>query len=282
MSYAQANHVRTRNGKWSSRSGAPADQPVTAAEPASARRRDRSGPRQPPNREAIMLRGWMKKLGYTAAKISRETPLVTSVFYNYFGGTTRKLSLQTADILAKYFEISVEEVTSGDLSRVKPYINPEALSPEDDASPLFSASITKPCDTDGRPLPRHYRTLPVAFKIGVRGVLFDAEDGLTTAHRPAGIAADADVLVAAVVGDALHPLPAGWLVFFAREASDPETLIGKLAVVRHAGSPRARVRTIQRGTQPGLYRLDSITGAGEEDVDLQAAHRILSLTQPEA
>jgi hypothetical protein len=51
-------------------------------------------------------------------------------------------------------------------------------------------------------------------------------------------------------------------------------------VVRHSASIFPTIRIIKRGSVPGLFRLEGFQGVVEEDVEVLAAHVIVSLAQP--
>lgn len=61
--------------------------------------------------------------------------------------------------------------------------------------------------------------------------------------RPVEMDSEIDVEVALVASDGLHPIPAGWLVFFAASTSADE-MEGTLCVVRLLGQPDAVIGTI--------------------------------------
>lgn len=53
------------------------------------------------------------------------------------------------------------------------------------------------------------------------------------------------------------------------------------AIVRFSGGgDRPLIRTIRRGTKAGLFTLQAFNGALLEDVEVLAAHRVVSFSQP--
>ena len=103
-----------------------------------------------------------------------------------------------------------------------------------------------------------------------------------SAPVPPGAGQGDDLLAAIIEGDGLHPLPSGWAVYYRKTQDDPRALIGQLAVVRfQGGGERPVIRTIRRGSTPGLYTLQALSGALIEDVDVTAAHRVVSFSLPQ-
>lgn len=112
--------------------------------------------------------------------------------------------------------------------------------------------------------------------------MFGAEDEGLALTRPPGAATAGNLSAALVDGDGLHPIPSGWAVFFRTQAENPEGLLGSMAVVRFSGGgDRPVVRTIRRGSKPGLFTLQAFNGSMTEDVEVVAAHKVVSFSQPE-
>jgi len=113
---------------------------------------------------------------------------------------------------------------------------------------------------------------PVATKIVGRigqGQQLIADDSIPPlVHRHHG----SSRCVAAIVdGDAMLPVyRAGDLLFWELDAIDPEKLIGKECMV-DLQDGRSMVKTIQRGSKPGLYRLTSYAAADIDNVRIVAA-----------
>lgn len=73
-----------------------------------------------------------------------------------------------------------------------------------------------------------------------------------------------------VVGDSMLPLyREGAILYYSRQLS-PESQLGELCVVR-LEDDRVMVKTIRRGSEPGLYTLASLNAPDIEDVALQWA-----------
>ncbi len=107
----------------------------------------------------------------------------------------------------------------------------------------------------------------------------DESEGLSVTAPP-GVNA-AGICAAVVDGDGLHPIPPDWTVFFEEATSDPAQLVGKLAVVRWSGGgSRPVVRTIRRGSGQGLFSLQALSGSMTEDVEILAAHKVVSISAP--
>jgi hypothetical protein len=117
--------------------------------------------------------------------------------------------------------------------------------------------------------------IPVLYIVGAGGVLFPMDE--TFVERPPGVSTD-DLVAARIDEGGLHPLPSGWTVFYTAAANDPETLIGKLAVVRWSGGgERPVIRTIRRGSKPGAFTLHALDGKLTEDVTILAAHAVVAI-----
>lgn len=104
----------------------------------------------------------------------------------------------------------------------------------------------------------------------------DTPTTITTQQAFAG----QEVECALIDGDAIRPLPGGWHVIFTKKPCDPSTLVGKLAVVYAKGHKAAMLREIRRGSTAGLYSLHNWVASPIEDVEIDAAHAVLSITAP--
>lgn len=173
--------------------------------------------------------------------LARGAGFSTSAIYNFMSGVSDSLSSSVLAKIAAFTGSSIDEILTGAIS------NP----------------------------------IPVRYRIGSGARMFpvDEDEGLTVATPP-GVSGDG-VSAALVDGDGLHPIPSGWTVFFESEASEPGLLIGKLAVVRWSGGgDRPVVRTLRRGSQPGTFTLQALNGTLIEDVEVVAAHKVVSLSAP--
>jgi transcriptional regulator with XRE-family HTH domain len=180
--------------------------------------------------------------------------LRSSTLYNFLSGTSKSLSSDSLERLAKAANVTVDELLG---SAPRPQAAPAAAPAERAAS-------------------RH--KVPLGWTIGIYGRLFEMDP--VTIDRPVGIGPEQDVVAARVDGDGLHPVPPGWTVFFARTAQDPASLVGKVAVVRVPGHAQMLVREVRRGTQSGLWTLLSWSASPMENVEITEAHPILAITQP--
>lgn len=123
----------------------------------------------------------------------------------------------------------------------------------------------------------------IAYRVGATGKMFSVDDDeRLVVARPPGVAASEDITAAIIEGDGLLPIPSGWCVFFRTAAEQPEALLNQMAVVRfNGGGDRPFVRTIRRGGTDGLFTLQAFGGGLVEDVEIVAAHRIISFAKPE-
>jgi hypothetical protein len=70
-------------------------------------------------------------------------------------------------------------------------------------------------------------------------------------------------------------------VFFEADTTVASDLVGALAVVRYSGGgDRPVIRTIRRGSEPGMFTLQAFSGALLENVEIRAAHRVVSFCEP--
>jgi hypothetical protein len=120
-------------------------------------------------------------------------------------------------------------------------------------------------------------TVWMRFTVGVFGRLF-AMDSPSEVVRPAGVPLDVEVVAARVDGDGLHPIPSGWTVFYEAKERDPELVVGKLCVVKLTNGA-LHIRELRRGTQRGLYTLLAWGASPMEDVQITAAHLVISISQ---
>lgn len=123
----------------------------------------------------------------------------------------------------------------------------------------------------------------VTYRVGATGKMFNVDDDeQLTVARPPGVGAGEDIMAAIIEGDGLLPIPSGWCVFFRTAAERPDDLVNQMAVVRfNGGGDKPFVRTIRRGGTDGLFTLQAFGGGLVEDVEIVAAHRIISFSKPE-
>lgn len=120
--------------------------------------------------------------------------------------------------------------------------------------------------------------IPVEWEIGNLGRLYPDDRNLQL-DRPPGLDPADDIVAAITHDEVLRPMPGEWNVLFRRQPEDPEQLLGKLCVVRTPGHSGPLVRELRRGSRRGLYTLNFWSSAPMEDVEVLAAHRIVSLQQ---
>ena len=168
----------------------------------------------------------------------------SSTLYNYLAGKSASLSSDTLQRLAKAAGATVDEVLGG-----KP--------PESKQSPTG---------------------VPVTALVGVYGRLFMMIE-TEQIERPVGVPEGVAVLAARIDGDGLHPIPSGWYVFYEEKPRGPSELVGKLAVVEVKGQPQRLVRQLQKGSTAGLYTLVAWSSGPLADVEVTAAHAVLSIAQ---
>lgn len=169
--------------------------------------------------------------------------LRSSTLYNFLAGKSATLSSESLERLAQAAGASVDEILGRERS--------------------VSAD----------------RAVPLRWTVGILGRLYKMEKE-EIVDRPAGVDGEVALEAARIEGDGLHPLRAGWVVYYEREPRDPSALVGKLAVVLVDGKPAPMVREIRKGSQAGLYNLLSWSAAPMEDVSVDSAHLVVSIAQP--
>lgn len=91
---------------------------------------------------------------------------------------------------------------------------------------------------------------------------FASGEPLQYVDAPDGVHVDSGAAIE-VAGDALQPIPNGWLVYFNRTYGSSHyggianEAVGDLCVVKTAGAPQMLVRRVGEGTKPPLYNLFS-------------------------
>lgn len=189
------------------------------------------------------LKKFMESRGLKPHPWASSAGIRSSTLYNFLAGKSATLSSETLEKLAVAAGASVDEI----LGRASTHAD--------------SASV------------------PLKWIVGIHGRLFEMEvEGMVA--PPAGATKGKPLVAARVDGDGLHPVRAGWLVYFEEQATPPEKLIGKLAVVRVAGKAQQMIREIRRGSTAGLYTLMSWSAAPIDDVEIEEAHLVVSFTQP--
>lgn len=196
-----------------------------------------------PDQRAI-IRAFMDARGLRPHPWATQAGIRSSTLYNFLAGKSASLSSDTLQRLAKVANCSVDELLGG--------------------------HAPAPVSTSHR--------VPVTALVGVYGRLFAVDEEMSI-ERPAGVPDGVEVMAARIDGDGLHPIPAGWYVFFEREPRPPAELLGKLAVVSVRGRSERMVRQLQRGGTAGLYTLIAWSSAPNVDVEVEGAHAVLSIAQ---
>ena len=174
---------------------------------------------------------------------AQKAGIRSSTIYNFLAGKSATLSSDTLEKLAQAAGATVDEI----LGRR--------------ASKISSGDV------------------PLRYEIGINGRLFQM-DSEEFASRPAGFDVGVELVAARVEGDGMHPLKAGWVIYFESAAVGPEKLVGKLAVVTVSGRTEPLIREVRRGSQKGLYALHAWNAGTLEDVEVLSGHRIVSISQP--
>lgn len=186
-----------------------------------------------------VLRRVMEERGLNPHALAQKAKVRPSTLYNFLSGVSETLSVPVIEKIALAAGVSVDALLGN--------------------APLKGGAI------------------PIVWEVGNLGKLFDAEPVLHL-ERPPGIDPDED-LVAARSDDALRPMPGSWFILFRKQPEDPERLIGQLCVVRTAQSAAPMIRELRRGSQRGLYTLQFWSAPTIEDVEIVAAHKIVTLSQ---
>lgn len=171
----------------------------------------------------------------------------SSTLYNYLAGKSASLSSDTLQKLARAANSTVDELLG--------LVPPNSMK-------------------EGAPT-----AVRVVAVVGIYGKVFEVEME-ERVERPAGLPEGVDVLAARIDKDGLHPLPQGWLVFYEEQPREPQSLLSKLAVVKPAGSSQRMIREIRKGSTAGLYTLAAWNASPLEDVEIESAHAVLSISQP--
>ena len=191
------------------------------------------------------FKSFMEKRGLKPHPWAKKAGVRSSTLYNYLSGVSANLTADTLQKLAKAASTSVDELL--------------------DNTPVASKA-TPP------------QMVRVEAVVGIYGRVFSVDDQAFVA-RPIGLPTDVEVLAARIDKDGLHPIPGGWTLFYEKQARPPDALIGKLAVVDVTAQKQRLVREIQRVSQAGLYTLTAWNAAALIDVEVDAAHAVVSIAQ---
>jgi transcriptional regulator with XRE-family HTH domain len=193
------------------------------------------------NRAAF--RRWLELNGLSPFSAAKAAGISPGTIYNFLSGLSESLSTGVLEKLAKATNQPISSILTGEAP---------------------SAPIR------------------VLYRVGAMGKMFPTDDEYLTVERPPGIPATEGVSAAVIEGDGLMPIPSGWYVFFRTDPQSPETLVNQMAVVRYnGGGDKPFVRTLRRGGVAGLFTLQTFSGSLVEDVEVVAAHQIISFAKPE-
>lgn len=186
---------------------------------------------------------WLEKNGLSPFSVAKAAGVSPGAIYNFLSGTSNSLSTAVLQKISMATGQPVDTILTG-------------------SSPALP--------------------IVVRFRIGAMGKMFSVDDDeYLTIARPPGVAAGEDLTASLVDGDGLLPIPGGWYVFFRTRTEAPEALLNQMAVVRFSGGgDRPVVRTIRASGTPGLFTLQAMSGALVEDVEIVAAHRVVSFSKP--
>lgn len=188
------------------------------------------------------FRAWLDGKKLSPYSAAKKAGISPSAIYNFIAGTSDSLSSAVMVKLAQAHGATVDEILGG-------------------KSPAM---------------------VLVTHRIGASGRMYevDAAENLS-APVPPGAGQGDDLFAAIIDRDGLHPMPSGWAVYYRKAKDDPAALIGQLAVVRfQGGGERPVIRTIRRGSAPGLFTLQALSGALIEDVSIVSAHLVVSFSLP--
>ncbi|OJH53513.1 hypothetical protein ATN81_19185 [Agrobacterium pusense] len=127
----------------------------------------------------------------------------------------------------------------------------------------------------GYPLPNEGTDLRVLGYVGAGAEVYPIDDGdaLYTIH--VGVSLPHGSVGAIVRGDSMFPVfEDGDLVAYSGDTVEPEAAIGDTCIVQVADG-RMLIKTIRRGSAPGLYTLTSYNAPDITDVPLDWARRFL-------
>lgn len=209
-------------------------------------------------RSRAALLAFMEAKGLKPHPWAQAAGLRSSTLYNFLAGRSHSLNTDSLQKLAKAAGTTVDELLgSKPAAPSKPSRHQEATAPK----PATGGNVVS-----------------LRYVVGVYGKLFAMNEEIAV-QRPVGMPPGVEAVAARVDGDGLHPIPSDWLVFFEAAAKPPESVVGKLCVVRMRGGQQPMIREIRRGATPGLYTLLSWGASPLENVEVVEAHPVLSITQ---
>jgi transcriptional regulator with XRE-family HTH domain len=126
------------------------------------------------------------------------------------------------------------------------------------------------------------RTVPVVGYVGAGQEVFAHDDhalggGLEEVEAPEGVGGR-PVVAVRIRGESMHPMRAGWLLFYRREDEGvPDECLNRLCVVKLADDGPVLVKEVHRGYRPNHFVLASWSAPPIEDVRLDWAAPVLSI-----
>lgn len=186
---------------------------------------------------------FLKSKNHKIARIAKLADITPSVLYNLSGHPERSLRTETMVKIAAALKMSLDELTA-----------------------FFVV--------DASAMPQ--RTATVVGVIGNGGQMFE----VSGADETVPVFDSQEKLKAVRVdSDSLYPIKAGY-VFVEAASCDPEAALGRAALIRYAGSTRAVLGNLRRGTKLGLYTIDPWSRAAPiEDVEVKEVNLFVSLSR---
>lgn len=185
------------------------------------------------------LFNFMAARGLKAGTLARKAGLSPSIFYNLKNGDAKTPSMDTLQKVAEAEGVTVADIFAFAKEPQKIDVRYAVISSGRVASSVQDMAVTRPTDLD----------------------------------------ATAEIEVALVSSDGLHPIPAGWLVFFALTGEAPEDVAGTLCVVRLFGQQDAIIGTVSPGTAP-YFDFQPWHGPTVKNQRLISVQRILAIQPP--
>ncbi len=141
---------------------------------------------------------------------------------------------------------------------------------------LSSDEATRISEVTGYPLPGHINPLDVLGYIGAGAVVYPIDDGDPLYSLNIEYPLPPGTVGAIVRGDSMFPIfEDGDLVAYSGETVLPEDMIGETCIVQVTDG-RMLIKTIRRGSLPGLYTLTSYNAPDIVDVSLDWARSFYS------
>lgn len=185
------------------------------------------------------LFNFMEARGLKAGPLAKRAGFSASIFYNLKKGDAKTPSMETLERIAE-----AEGVTVAD---------------------IFAYA-------------KEPQKIDVRFAVISGGRVTASATNLSVV-RPAEVEPAADIDVALISSDGLHPIPASWLVFFAQAPSDPAEVGGTLCVVRLLDQQDAVIGTVSPGASP-YFDFQPWHGPTVKNQRLISVQRVLAIQPP--